>query len=126
MLRFRLKQYARFALFLGFAAALEFCSLNPQAEPPLGGLNPQPEPPVRGGGDGGPAPGADAGTDSSDARDGAADLPDTGAATTPRTVSTIELLDEVKPITVMPPDRGGVSWPSRTRPPWPLDAGTLK
>jgi hypothetical protein len=127
MSRSGLTRYTRLVVFLGFAAALEGCALNPQPEPAGGPLNPQPEPPFRGK-DGGPPPGMDAGTESSDAaapNDAAVpDGPETGPAATPQTVlRTVELPDEVEPIALTPPGRDGVSWPSTTRSRLTLDGG---
>ena len=122
MLGAGLKRYARFAVFLGFAATLQFCAVQMEAASD-GRLNPQPEPPARGK-DGGPPPGMDASTESSDAaaRDDAVapDGPETGPAAAPR---TIELLDGVKPTALTPPDRDGASWPSATRPRLTFDGG---
>ena len=127
MCRSGLTRYTRFVVFLGFAAALQGCALNAQSEAASGPLNPQPEPPFKGK-DGGPPPGMDASTESSDAaarNDAAApDGPETGPAATPQTVlRTVEPLDEVKPIVLTPPGRDGVSWPSTTRPRLTLDGG---
>src|SRR5690242_12375839 len=129
MRRSGLKLYTRFAVLVGFAAALPYCALSAQPEPASGPLNPQPEPPARGK-DGG-TPGVDGSTEPSDAaeRDDAAasDASETGAAATPRTVArAVDLLNDLKRIALTPTGHDGGTVPSAMRPRLTLDEGAQR